>query len=485
MKKLLSVLMALVMVFTVMVPAFGADDDYVFTSDYDGGPVIIVRGIDFAGLTYSDGTKALQVNAGDVMSLLFKAFFATLKLEDEETIADGIFQVAAGIFEPIACNREGNSANSDVSMVQYPGSLAEHPDLLYSLPDGAEEGIVKTAVERYGAENTYFFTYDWRKAPQQLAAELSTFVETAKENSGKDKVNIICASMGGMVTTAYMYYCGTDSLESVVYLSGAQNGTYVCGDALNGRIVFESQVLVDFLNYTAGDNIMLKLFFSMFKAMGAVDFITFVINDTVETSFERANDVMLRDTLGTMCGFWALCPDDDYEGGIETIFGGHEEDYPVLLEKLAETKNFVFSTQETLQSAMANGVKVSFVSNYNQPLIPVYERAYVNGDSVLETELTSNFATVAPFGETLSPEYLRNADRTLVSHDRVVDASTAWFVDNTWYVKDAPHVAASYGTQFSDFTFALLECPVQPNVETFPQYPRFMIADADLNLSPL
>ncbi|MBR5442466.1 MAG: hypothetical protein IKV44_05895 [Clostridia bacterium] len=482
MKKLISILMALVMAFTLCVPAFAADDGYVYNTDYEGNPVIIVRGIDFAGLTYEDGTKALQVDASQIMSLLFKAFWSSLTLQGEETIADGIFEVAKGIFEPISPNREGNATNG-VSMVQYPGPVSDYPELLYSLTDGAEPGIVKTAVEKYGPQNTYFFTYDWRKTPQQLAQELNSYVVMAKENSGKDKVNIICASMGCMVTTAYLYYYGSDSVDSCVYLSGAHNGTYVCGDALNGRIVFESQVLVDFLNYSAGNNLVLKLFFGLFKSLGAVDFITFVINDTVQTSFDRANDVMLRDSLGTMCGLWALCPDADFESAVENIFGGHEADYPVLMEKLEETKRFVFSTQETFESAMANGTKISFVSNYNQPLIPIYERATVNGDSVLETELTSNFATVANFGEALSNDYLAGKDRALVSNDRVVDASTAWFVENTWYVKDAPHVAADYGTEFSDFTFTLLESPVQPTVDTFPQYPRFMAADAELNLT--
>ena len=54
--------------------------------------------------------------------------------------------------------------------------------------------------------------------------------------------------MGGMVTTAYMYYFGTENINSAVFLSGAQNGTYVCGEALNGRIVFEKKVLLDFIN---------------------------------------------------------------------------------------------------------------------------------------------------------------------------------------------------------------------------------------------
>ena len=78
----------------------------------------------------------------------------------------------------------------------------------------------------------------------------------------KEKVNIICASMGGMVTTAYMYYYGTENINSAVYLSGAQNGTYVCGEALNGRIVIDKDVLVDFLDRTTNGNFFLKLLFT-------------------------------------------------------------------------------------------------------------------------------------------------------------------------------------------------------------------------------
>jgi hypothetical protein len=363
--------------------------------------------------------------------------------------------------------------------------MAEHMDKVYALGDGGEEGIVKTAVEKYGAENVYFFTYDWRKAPEQLAAELNEYIETAKANSGVDKVNIVCASMGGMVTTAYMYYYGYDSINSAVYLSGAQNGTYVCGDALNGRIVFESDVLVSLVNSVAGDNMMLRVFMYIFNALGVMDFITFVANDTVATSFDRANDVMLRDCLGTMCGFWALCPDEDFDTALETIFGGHEDEYPVLMEKLAGVRSFVMSTEDTLKGAMESGVKLSFVSNYNIGLVPVYERSNLNGDMVLESELTSNFATIAPLGETLSQEYLANADRQFVSDDRVIDSSTAVFRDNTWFVKDAPHVAADYGTGFSDFTFTLLESDVQPTIYTFPQYPQFLIADGALNVTEL
>lgn len=481
MKKIVSVVLAIVMVFSITIPVFAQGQS---TVNYDGNPVVIVRGIDFAGLTYEDGSKALSVDLNTLFPLLMQSLFARMKVIDEDIVIDTALDVAYEILSPLACDNEGNTIEP-ISMVQYPGSMANHPEFVAGLTDGSEPGIVKTAVEKYGAENTYYFTYDWRKTPALLAEELKGFIDTAKSDSGKDKVNIICASMGGMVTTAYMYYYGTDSLDSVVYLSGAQNGTYVCGEALNGRIVFETDTLLNLIYESTDDNVFLKLFLGIFDGLGVFDSLTTIANNIVVDSFDEANDRVLRDCFGTLCGFWALCPDDSFESGVETIFGGHEEEYPVLLEKINETKEFVFSTEETLTGAMADGVKISFVSNYNGTLVPVHAKANANGDGVLEAELTSNFATIAPLREILTADQLAKAPYKYVSPDKVIDASTALFPDNTWFVKDAPHVAADYGSGFSDFTFTLLESEVQPNVKTFAQYPQFMIADDNLDVSPL
>jgi hypothetical protein len=208
-------------------------------------------------------------------------------------------------------------------------------------------------------------------------------------------------------------------------------------------------------------------------------------NNLVADTFDEANDKVLRDCFGTLCGFWALCPDEDFDSGVETIFGGHESEYPVLLEKIAETKKFVFSTEETLTNAKNNGVKISFVSNYNGTLAPVHPKAHYNGDGVLESELTSNFAVIAPLKQKLSGEQISAANPKYLSPDEVIDATPALFPDNTWFVKNAPHVAADYNTEFSAFTFTLLESDVQPHIDMFSEYPQFMSADSELNLSPL
>ncbi len=485
MKKIISVLLTVVMLFAMSVPAFAADGNQVPAQEYEGNPVVIVRGIDFAGLTYEDGSNALlSMNYVELFSVLVDALLTRFALKDEEALADGIFELAESILSPIAADKEGNSLEP-VSMVQYPESMASYPEFTANLIDSTELGIVKNSIEKYGAENTYFFTYDWRKTPQQLGSELNTLIETAKNDHDKKQVNIICASMGCMVTTAYMYYYGSDSIESAVYLSGAQNGTYVAGDALNGRIHFDTDTIINVINSATGNNMLLKIVLKVFDALGAFDFLTDFVNEFVAENFDKANDIVLRDNMGTLCGLWALCPDDDFYTGLENIFGGHEEEYAVLLEKLQETGRFVCSTEDTLKAAKNNGVKLTFVSNYNTGLVPVYERANLNGDMVLEAELTSNFATIAPLKETLSDEYLAGKDDKYISADKVIDASTALFPDNTWFVKDAPHVAADYGSAYGEFAFTLLESEVQPDVNMFEEYPQFMIADESLNLFAL
>lgn len=485
MKKIISLLLTVLMLFTLSVPAFAADGETAEAESYDGYPVVIVRGIDFAGLTHEDGSKALTFNIGEILPILLEAILTKFALKQEEALENGIFELAHSILAPIGGNSEGNSANEDVSMVQYPESMASYPDFTANLQGATEVGMVKTAIERYGAENTYFFTYDWRKTPEELASELNSLIETAKADSGKDKVNISCVSMGGMVTTAYFYYYGTESVNTAVFLSGAQNGTYVVGDALNGRIVFDTDTIINLVDSVTDNNFFVAVLLRVFDALGAFDFLTGFLNDFVTENFDKANDMVLRDCFGTIPGFWGLCPDEDFEGGLEKIFGGYESGYPVLLKKLDETKKFVFSTEETLQAAKDSGVKISFVSNYNTGLVPVYERSNRNGDMVLETELTSNFATVAPLGKTLSSEYLATADSAFVSADKVIDASTALYTDYTWFVKNAPHVASEYGSEFSQFAFWLLDSEVQPTIYMNEKYPQFMVADDNLALSPL
>lgn len=483
MKKLVCVLLTLTLILCMGVPAFAADENgYAQVANAD--PVIVVRGISFAGLADEQGKSALQINTNKIINLLIESLVCKFALKDKEALGDAFCEATYDIFEPMSCDNEGNS-KYDISMKQFPKSMASYPSYVKNLDGIAEHGILQDAVERYGADKVYYFCYDWRKSPRELSSELKALIETAKADHNVSKVDIVAASMGAMVTTAYFYYCGAESVDSAVYVSGAHNGTYSFGNAINGDIVIDGDVLVDYVLKMTGSNFILRILLKLFDALGAVDFLLDVVNEFISTNFDKANDRVFRDCFGTMPGFWALCPDDCFDSGISTVFAGHESEYPVLLEKLNDARDYVMNTEKTLNAAKDSGVKLTFVSNYNRPLTPVYKNAYLNGDRVLETKLTSNFATVADYGKTLSDAELAGVPAEFVSSDKVVNASTAWFTDITWFVKDADHVATNYGSQYSDFVFWLADSDIQLNVYSDARYPRFMIENAQKELLPL
>ncbi len=478
MKRIISILLCLVMAFSFAVPSFAADTE---AADYDGYPVVIVRGINFTGLYNEDGTKALQISLGDILSFLTDYISDRFIGKEKDALKDNALELVEKIFAPIANDREGNSVNT-LYYNKFDGSMAENKEKLAELGDVGEEGFVKTAVKKVGYENVYYFTYDWRKSARELAGELNSFIDTALSETGKDMVNIAAASMGGMVTTAYMYYHGNDKINNLTYISSAHNGAYSCGDPLNGNIRISGDVLYAHAVEGTGTNIVVGMFMKVLRAVGIFDVAAELVNRFLSSNKDILHSEVLRDGFGTFMGFWALCPDDVFDSGVETLFGGYEEDYPVLMEKIADTREFIFSTERTISSAIEDGVKVTFISGYGRPLNPLYEKSDQQGDSVLETYLTSNFATTSKICETLSEEQIAAADPIYLSPDKTVDATTALYKEVTWFVRDCDHVPTETDSQYSEFALWLLLSDEQPTILTDERYPQFMIVDSEGNL---
>lgn len=489
MKKICALVLSLIMAFSVCVPAFAAEAE-AETPAYDGNPVVVVRGIDFGGLVnVDDGSKAMEIRVEHVIELIINLVLGKFVFGDEDFLQTALLDAVWDIMEPIASNPDGSSMDENVSMTQYYGSVDEFPELTDDFFAASGEGnLVMEIRDRIGAENVFYFTYDWRKSPEKIAAELDEFVKLALEQTGKQKVHMAALSMGGMVATSYLYYHGNEAVESLAYLSAAHNGTYVCGDALNGRIVFTPDTLETFiysLMPNDGLDIITRILLLVAKAFGADDALCDFLNGFVEDSSEAAYNGGLRDILGTAVGMWALCPDEDFESGVDFIFSGSEDKYSEVLTQLEDVKDFVCSTEETIAKAYDDGVKVVFTSNYNQPLIPIYPRANLNSDSTLESDLTSNFATIAPYGERLSDEYIASVAPEFISADKVIDASTCLYPETTWFIKDADHVQFVHGSEFAEFAATIILSEAQPTVKSYPEYPRFMCVDEAYNLYPL
>lgn len=479
MKKLIALALALVLSFSLCIPAFAADEA---TVEYDGDPIVVVRGIDFAGLIKGDGSKAISIDAFDVLGLIFNIGghkVAGNKAAGARAIAD----FGKEIFADLMVDQNGNSIKPDVQIPKFYDCGAD-----LDLSDDSKwadtaVGLFRSLTRKYGGENVYLYTFDWRMSPEVLADDLNAYFEMVQEKTGADKLDVAACSMGGMITTAYIDKYGADIFDSLVFMSPALNGADVVGSAFTGDLTINGQDLTEFLIKKVGGNFFVDIIINILDFLGFVDIISGFVNDILADYGDIIYDEFLCEVFRTTYGLWGLVPDEYYDEAVEFFFGGVEDEYAVALAEIAKIRDFVFSTEEILAKLPAAGVKVSFVSHYGNKQLPIYSKAYLHGDGVLESARTSNGATFANYGEALTDEQLAGVAAEYISPDRVVDASTSLeiFRESTWIVKGAKHVGCKDNSDHTEFAIWLLAQEDQPTVYTNAAYPRFINVDANEN----
>lgn len=474
MKRLISLALTLILAFSLCVPAFAANE----TAAYDGDPIVVVRGIDFAGLVKNDGSKAITVDAFDVFNLLLDIGSYKVR-NDKNATVNAIVQFGKNLFSDVACDKEGNPLNPDVHIPKYLTS-ADKIDLSGDEWADTAVGLFRSVAKKFGGENVYLYTFDWRLSPSALADDLNSFLELVKSETGKSKLDIAACSMGGMITTAYIDKYGTDSLDSVVYLSSAHNGGDIVGSAFTGDLSISGDMLSNFVINKLSSNWFLKILIKLLDILGFVDSIANFVDDVITTHKDVIYDDFLCETFATAYGLWALIPDEYFDDAVELFFEG-KEGYDNALTEIEKVRSFVTGTEEILAKATASDTKISFVSHYNSSQLPIYSNCDMHGDGVLESKRTSGNGTFAKFGETLTDSELEGVPAELISPDKVVNASTCLYKDTTWIVKNAKHVGCKDNSDHTEFAIWLLTRDVQPTVTTNPAYPRFLNTDANEN----
>ena len=474
MKRIVSLIMAVLLVFGCTATAFAAEEEVT--------PLVIVRGLDFPALTVDAGTEnerpALSVSAGPIIGTVFKMVFATV-LGGTDGFIDVLCDFVSDLFADMACDKNGDSV-ANVSVKEYPLAMSNYPEALeeFKTYGESEPGIVAQAADEIGAENVYYVTYDWRLDPYTIADKIDAHVDLALNESESDKVNIVCCSLGGVMTLAYLDEYGYDEVNSCMFLSSTIYGSYVASDALSGNVGFYPEILNNFLASSVPD---VQWLWTILDITGITNGLCEFINGLTQDYKAQIYEETMRDSFGTMPGLWAMVQPDEYEAAKQFVFGDDIAEYAGLIERTDKFQNFMKNRDEFVKQMMADGVIVTIVTAYGSPVIPVYDRAYVDGDVVLESELMSAGATIAPFGKTLGDDYVA-ADPTKLSPDRKIDASTCLLPENTWFIKGAPHVPCRYGSELADMLFWLMYSETQPTVTSNELYPQFQYVDEAQNL---
>ena len=475
-KKTLSVVLVILMVAGTMPMAFAEETSAVA---YDGDPIVVVRGIDFAGLVKADGSKAISFKATDIFNLI--ANIGLYKMRgDKNAEINAITDFGCALFSDVMRDKEGVPANPEVTIPKFLTS-ADKIDLSGDQWADTAVGLFRSIAKKYGGENTYLYTFDWRLSPDELADDLKSFLDLVKKETGASKLDIAACSMGGMITTSYISKYGADDFDTVVFLSSAHNGGHIVGSAFSGDLVIDSKALGNFLIEKTKGNVGVNLLVRVLSGIGMVKVITNYVNKIITNNKELLYDNFLRECFATAYGLWALIPDEKFDESVDFFFNDDKAEYTTALSEIAKVREFVFNTDNIIADLHASGVKVSFVSHYNALQLPIYSKYTCHGDGVLESDRTSGYATFANYGKTLSDAEIAGVDAQYISPNKVVNASTCLYPETTWFVKNAKHVGCKDNSDHTEFAIWLLTRDVQPTVHTDASYPRFLNVDANEN----
>lgn len=474
MKKGLSALLVLVMLFAMASVAFAAEPVT---------PVIVVSGMGaFPLVNEETGESGWPLDPDRMERDIKKVIIpAAVSL----TSGDGAFFAKHGLeyiydlFEPLSCDENGDSVHN-VQPQLFPGNAGQYEEVFRAEATN-EKGIVTALGDKIGWDNTYFFYYDWRRNPLDIAEDLNETVKAVMQEKHCDKVSIVAASFGGTVTTSYLYKYGSDHLKNIVFASTAFCGVELVGRLFSNDIEIELCDAIRYFSSTSRDNS---------TALGELLGFTSDLLDSYGMSVRNAIDIYLAglvsslseplfrqvfaETFAHFQGIWCLMPAEYYESAKQYIptvatisdsFLAHTDEY---------FENVMSKVPQLVLAAQENGANVYTVASYGYSGMPFTKAAANQTDNLIDTYLTSGYATVAPYGQTLE-----NASGKFVSTDKIIDASTCIIPEQTWFIKYIHHVEYSTKNPTGEFITYIATSDERINVDSNSSFPQFMELDRE------
>ena len=483
-KKLLSVLLACTLIVSVAVPALAA-------AESDANPILIVAGFtEYVLQNTETGENAFPHNTDKIVNTVTAVAPSLLTLlasgrtqADYDAFCDAALPIIGDMFDDIACNPDGTVKHPEVQLeYQFPESVATYGVETVGQADAFDKQILYGAVDAVGADKVYVYGLDWRLNPLDVADELNAWIQHIKEVQGCDKVSIAGISMGGAMVSAYLAKYGTDDVSNVTMISAAFTGLSYVGELYQGHVQIDEDGLYNMLNAALGADTLSRIFGST----GLVKQDIALIDDLYAAEQDRIFTECLVPAFGYNPGMWSFVPSENYDAAKEFMFAHMDSTDAQKLELSAKLDAYHLAqanVEQTLKNAKAAGVNVAITSNYNFQIAPVAATAKQTSDQVIETVHTSGYATCANLGETL-PASLE--DGKYVSVDRVIDASTCFLPDNTWFIKNMQHVGFDNSQNQCKFYAWLMTTDKQVTVNSNPDYPQFMLYNDETKvLSPL
>lgn len=460
MKKIISVVLCLSLVFAVMAPvAFASEDERLPTvyirgngeKIYDAEGNRLTTGFD--NMSFGDDDSEEGDSSDKIVEAvvnILKPFVIEGMLFDQwDNYGRAIYEEIAPLFEDSGLDENGNPKNgTGVSKEVLDASTAQS-----KTPD------------HYIYNHDYNFCYDWRLSPYDHVDRLHQFVLDIMAATGKSQINMYARCIGGGLLMAYLEKYGhLGHIKNVMFVEVLSNEATVISKAFSGKIEFDSALLKKYLgqlDYCGRNDVGTGFEFSdmlneiVFKTMDFFNQVhaTDIALGGIERLYERLYAALIPAILhasgmATQANYWTCVAEDDMDEALNLVFGKEGSElrikYKGLLDKILYYRERISSDLTGFYDSLKEkGIHFGFTAKYGLLNAPFTEDADIQSDSLVSLTHATFGATAAKIGDTLSDEYINariaEGKAKYISADKVVDLSTAYSPETTWVFKNAHH----------------------------------------------
>ncbi len=487
MKKIISLLLVLSMVFALAAPVSAAE------YKVDGSPIPVVT-------IYGDGepiydaekkVKLFQFNeimnilggseegalGESLVNVLMPFLIDGIISDDWEPYYEALEKEIGELFTEVRYDENGENWNGS-GVSQHVIDLTK-----YQLSRDA-----KLSRGGYYHYVDYHFFYDWRQDPMKTADEFHEYVEAVKKITGAEKVAIIARCLGSSVVMAYLKKYGNDSVHGVSFNGSVAAGGEIISEPISGKFVLDvnaiNRMLADFdeIGWFEVDSFITTSVDLAAKTLTAMGF---ELNKTeiYGKLVHGVTSALALSTFFTWPGYWALVCEDDFDDALLYVFGeegsAKREKYKNLITKIEDYHYNVMAEIDTVfQSLRDDNVNVGVIAKYGFQLAAIAESRDYVADQFATVEKASFGATTSTVYEPLPDDYIAarvaEGKGKYISPDKRIDASTCAFPDSTWFTKGITH------SKWTDFETSVLLAVVtadrQLTIDDF-EYTQYIVYD--------
>lgn len=493
MKKIISLLLTLIMLFTLAVPAVYAADGET-ANKTEATPIIQLRG-NGEGIYYENGTgEEAPIDLDEVLSdpsiydmegmkkeivnILIPFLIKGLPADDWDECRKAIYNAISPFFKQAILDGNGVSQMETTISKNAQDSNA-NPEISYK--------------DEYSVSDLIYH-YDWRLVPTDNVDGLHEYILKVLGKTGETQVSLVSRCLGGTLINAYLQKYGHLGLvKNVVYGDTLGNGSTILSKILSGKLSIDGKNTQRYMGQLercaeTGQGIgfalptfvdeVLTTTLDLFTQTNVTD----VMGDGIEKLYDELLQVLLPALLhavgyATNGNYWACVRDEDFDTALTFIFGeeGSEarEYYEGFITKITEYHtNITEELNNILTTCINKKMNIANVSKYGYLNMPMIEDNDILSDSLTSLEHATFGATCAKVGETLSDNDIAGVDSKYISPDKQVNVSTSLLKDTTWVIKNCHH-------GYADLVFAIADEFCNNNLTNVDDstYPRFIMYD--------